>query len=68
MNRRKAAIGYVTYLVAKEVGKRAVRKRYAAVATRRRTRAVGVIAAAGAGMAAVAAAVVALRKLRNYGT
>jgi hypothetical protein len=67
MNRRKAAIGYVTYVVAKEVGKRAARKRYAAVATPRRTRAIGVLAATAAGVAAVAAAVVAVRRLSGSG-
>ena len=65
MNKRKAAIGYVTYVVAKEFGKRAVRKRYASVATPRRTRVLGVAAATGAGVAAAAAAVVAVRRLRG---
>lgn len=65
MNRRKAAIGYVTYVVAREFGKRAVRKRYASVATPRRTRVVGVVAATGAGVAVAAAAVFAARRLRG---
>lgn len=58
MNRRKAAIGYVTYVVAKEVGRRAVRRRYQAAVTPRRTRFAGLLAAT----AATAAAVVVARR------
>ena len=59
MNRRKAAIGYVTYVVAKEVGRRAVRKRYQTAVTPRRARFAGLLAAT----AATAVGVVVARRL-----
>jgi hypothetical protein len=64
VNRRKAAIGYVTYLVAKEVARRSLRKRYERAATPRRTRAAGLLVAAGA----TAATVVAVRRIGRPGS